>query len=63
MRSELDYFNRILPQNKKVSFRTFGNNKIKLTPLDPQPEPQHLPCVKAELTKRWPVTNLLDVLK
>ena len=36
---------------------------IKLSPLAPQPEPTNLLALKMEITKRWPMTSLLDVLK
>ena len=63
MRAELDNFNRTLPRNDKVSLRLTGKNRIKLSPLEPQSEPANLHRIKAELTARWPMTNLLDVLK
>ena len=40
-----------------------GKNRIKLSPLDPQPEPATILRMKAELMRRWPMTSLLDVLK
>jgi hypothetical protein len=36
---------------------------ISLTPLAAQPEPHHLRKLKAEISKRWGVTSLLDILK
>jgi TnpA family transposase len=36
---------------------------ISLTPLTAQPEPQNLRRLKAEISKRWGVTSLLDILK
>lgn len=52
-----------MPRNRKVSLRTNHKNKICLSPLEPQPEPQGIAPIKAELAKRWPMTSLLDVLK
>ena len=63
IRSELDNLNRTLPKNDKVSLRLTGKNRIKLSPTDPQPEPANLQHIKAEVAGRWPMTNLLDVLK
>jgi len=40
-----------------------AKNRIKLSPLDPQPEPANILRIKAELMSRWPMTSLLDVLK
>ena len=37
--------------------------KINSLPLPPQPEPANLLALKLEITKRWPMTSLLDVLK
>jgi TnpA family transposase len=46
-----------------VSLRKKGKNRIKVTPLVAQPEPTQLRFLKAEISKRWPMTSLLDVLK
>src|SRR5712691_3437968 len=63
MASSLAHFNAGLPRNPKVTLRAQGPNQIKLSPLEPQPEPPNLLGVKAELMRRWPMTSLLDVLK
>jgi len=63
MRQSLAYLNQTLPQNEKVSLHEKGKKRIRLTPLDPQPEPMHLRALKGEIGKRWPMTSLLDVLK
>ncbi len=63
MEESLSRFNDGLPQNPKVTLRLQGKNRIKLSPLDPQPEPANILRVKAELMSRWPMTSLLDVLK
>lgn len=63
LREALAGFNRTLPQNGKVTLRESGKNRIRLTPLDPQPEPIQLRALKGEISKRWPMTSLLDVLK
>lgn len=63
MREALDYFHQTLPQNDKVSLRMKGKKRIRLTPLDPLPEPTQLRALKGEIGKRWPMTSLLDVLK
>lgn len=52
-----------LPNNPKVTLHTQGKNRIKLSPLEPQPEPANMLRLKAELMSRWPMTSLLDVLK
>ena len=63
MEASLAHFNAGLPRNPKVTLWAQGPNQIKLSPLDPQPEPPNLLRVKAELMRRWPMTSLLDVLK
>ncbi len=63
MRKSLAYFNQTLPQNDKVSLREKGKKRIRLTPLDAQPEPTQLRALKGEVSKRWPMTGLLDVMK
>lgn len=45
---------KLLPNRKKV---------ICLSPLDPQPEPRNLASLKLEVSNRWPMTSLLDMLK
>jgi TnpA family transposase len=63
MCTALSTFNAGLPSNPKVSLRQQGKNRIHLSPLAPQPEPPHLLELKAEMLRRWPMTNLLDILK
>ncbi len=63
MREALAHFNRTLPQNDKVSLRPKGKKRIRLSRLEPQPEPRQLRSLKGEIGKRWPMTSLLDVLK
>jgi TnpA family transposase len=63
MEDALSRFNDGLPKNPRVTLREQGKNRIKLSPLDPQPEPANILRIKAELMSRWPMTSLLDVLK
>lgn len=51
---------RIIETSKKNGKR---NNKIKLTPLQPQSEPQNIAHLKNQIAKQWPSTSLLDILK
>ncbi len=39
------------------------NGWISLSPLEAQSEPANLDRLKAEIGRRWPITNLLDILK
>jgi TnpA family transposase len=53
-----------LPRNRKIEIsRKNGKPWIKVTPLDPQPEPKNLGSLKAEIGKRWNQLYLLDMLK
>jgi TnpA family transposase len=63
MREGLAHLNDTLPRNAYVSLRAKGKNRICLSPLQPQPEPEQLRHLKREIGSRWPMTNLLDVLK
>jgi hypothetical protein len=36
---------------------------IRLSPLEPQSEPQNLAALKNELAEAWPITSVLDMLK
>jgi len=54
-----------LPANGKVTIVTTRNGKgrIRVTPLEEQPEPANMVALTAALVHRWPMTNLLDILK
>ena len=52
-----------MPRNAEVEILPNAKGWIKLSPLAPQPEPANLLALKMEITKRWPMTSLLDVLK
>lgn len=54
-----------LPSNPKVKILTSktGKSRLSITPLDKQPEPPNLLHLTAALVERWPMTNLLDILK
>jgi len=52
-----------LPDNSKVRLRTYGKNRLVVTPLEAQAEPTQLQRLKAEMERRWSMTSLLDVLK
>jgi TnpA family transposase len=60
---ELRLLNAELPRDNKVRVLWRGENRISITPFQPLPEPQGLRSVKAEISRRWPMTELLDVLK
>jgi hypothetical protein len=53
-----------MPRNRKVEItRKNGKPWIKVTPVDPQPEPKNLASLKAEVGRRWNQLYLLDMLK
>lgn len=61
----LTAFDASLPTDSKVKIITTkkGKGRICLTPLDEQPEPPNIAKLTASLVQRWPMTNLLDILK
>jgi TnpA family transposase len=63
MAESLERFNNTFPTNQRVRIIQRGKQRISITKIDPQPEPLNLSQLKAEVTRRWPMTSLLDVLK
>ena len=61
METALSTFNDGLPKNPKVEILPAG--KIRLSPLEAQPEPTNIGRLKTELMGRWSMTSLLDILK
>lgn len=57
-------FDQALPKlSQQVRILDKQGGWISLTPLTAQPEPQNLRRLKGEITRRWGVTSLLDILK
>ena len=54
-------FDQGILKNKWVAIVENNDGWIKLTPLDPQPEPENILALKAELNRRYNQTNLLDI--
>ena len=63
MGKALTQFDANLPTNPKVRLRTYGKNRLVVTPLEPQAEPVQLVALKEEIARRWPMTSLLDIVK
>ena len=65
MDTALTALDTTLPSNPKVKILTAktGKSRLSITPLDKQPEPPNLLHLTAALVERWPMTNLLDILK
>ena len=63
MNEKLTNLDARMPQNKKVRISSHNKGRIIVTPLEPQDEPINLTKMKSELFQRWPMTNLLDILK
>ena len=63
MFSALDTLDRGLPVNPKVRLSQKSGGWITLTPLNAQLNPPNLIFLKNELTARWPMTSLLDMVK
>ncbi|KZK94084.1 Tn3 transposase DDE domain protein [Pseudovibrio sp. Ad14] len=63
LEDELRQLNASLPHNDKVRLRWTGKNRISVSPFEPAPEPKGLVSLKAQITRQWPMTGLLDTLK
>lgn len=64
MRTQLGVLNDGLPHNTEVRFcKRRGKSWITLTPLSAQPSPDNIHRLKTELQSKWPMTNLLDMVK
>ena len=59
----LEKLNEGMPKNPKVRITDKGKGWISVSPLEPQAEPVNLIRIKGEITRRWPMTSLLDILK
>jgi TnpA family transposase len=64
MQEALELLDRGTARNRNVEItRKNGKPWIKVTPVDPQPEPKNLASLKAEVGRRWNQLYLLDMLK
>jgi TnpA family transposase len=63
MRTALAMLDAGMPGNRLVRITRKHGGSITLTSFEPQPEPPNLTAVKAMMTRTWPMTSLLDMLK
>jgi TnpA family transposase len=64
MQEALEMFDKGMIRNQKVKLiERNGRPWIKVSPLDPQPEPKNLASLKVEVGRRWNQLYLLDILK
>jgi len=64
MTQELIALNSSISSDKNLHIKAKnGKARIYLSPLKPQIDPPNLEALKNELSRRWPATNLLDILK
>jgi Tn3 transposase DDE domain len=64
MSAALEQLDRRLPRNPGVRLDPRRqHNPIIVSPLEAQPEPPNLDALKAELSRRWSMTGLLDIVK
>lgn len=63
MMNALSMLNQGIPKNPRVKILARGKNRICITPLAAQPDPENLKHLKSEIFERWSSTNLLDILK
>ncbi len=62
MTKALRTLNKQIPRNPKARIVWRGKNRISITPFEPLPAAPNLDAIKAELERRWPMTDLIDVL-
>lgn len=63
MENALTRLNQGMPHNSKVEILSKRGGRIKVSPLEAQPEPMNIQKLKEEINQRWSLTHLLDVLK
>lgn len=63
MMAALAALDAAMPTNTGVQILSTGKGRLKVSPLDPLPEPPTLTPLKGEIGRRWPMTSLLDMLK
>lgn len=62
MTTELRTLNRELAKSKTVRILWKQKPRISVSPLKPSPEPPNLEALKLEISNRWPMTSLLQML-
>ena len=65
MEAALSALDSDLPTNPTVKLATTkkGKGRIQLSPLEALPEPSNIVALTTALVQRWPMTNLIDILK
>src|SRR6266403_5085581 len=63
MKQGLQTLEEGMPANPRVKILQRPQGWIQVATMDPRPDPPNLAELKAEMTRRWPLTGLLDVLK
>jgi len=63
LRDALQMLDQSMPYNNHVDILFKRGGWIKVSPFKALPEPTRLQELKAEISRQWPMTNLLDVLK
>ena len=62
MTCALRQLNAAIVSNPKVRILWKGASRISISPFDPVPAAPNLDAIKAELERRWPMTELIDIL-
>ena len=64
MAQGLEKLDKGMPKNQDVTvIGKTGQSFIRLSPIDPAPEPINLKQLKGEINRNWEHTSLLDILK
>jgi TnpA family transposase len=63
MQQALQTLDKGMPSNSGVKILQRPQGWIQVAKMERQPDPANLAGLQAEITRRWPLTGLLDVLK
>lgn len=63
MHNALVSFNESMHDNQNVRLSKTDKNRIYISPLDKQVEPQNINQMNGEIQTQWPTSSLLDMLK
>lgn len=62
--NSLNALNDNIPHNKLIKIKKSKvDNNIKLTPSEPQKEPENIHLLQKEINKKWASIHLIDILK
>ncbi len=63
MEKSLYKLNKSVSSDPKVNIHSKNGGRIVLTPFEKQKDPKNIELLKSEILKKWPMVDLLDILK